>query len=57
MDRNTLEVICRLAKVYCDFLRETGILYTAYGAFYSARENEVYQVIQPFVTDIYDNVV
>ena len=46
MDRNIMEVVYRLVKVYCDFLRETGILYADDSAFYSTRENEAYQVIQ-----------
>lgn len=51
-------VLYQLAKAYCNFFEKDREFYMLMMAlFYSARENEAYQAIKPFVTEFYETVV
>lgn len=57
-DQDIRNVLYRLAKAYCNFFEKDREFYMLMMAlFYSARENEAYQAIKPFVTEFYENVV
>lgn len=47
-----------IAKVYCDSFEKDREFYVLMMAlFYSARENEAYQAVKPYVTEFYEAVV
>ena len=47
-----------MAKAYCDFFERDREFYMLMMAlFYSARENEAYQAVKPYVTEFYETVV
>lgn len=48
----------RIANVYCDFFEQDREFYMLMMAlFYSARENEAYQAIKPYITELYREMV
>ena len=48
----------RMANVYCDFFEKDREFYMLMMAlFYSARENEAYQAVKPYVTEFYEEAV
>lgn len=52
------DVLYRLGKVNCDFFESDREFYMLMmSLFYSARENEAYQVVKPFVTEFYETIV
>ncbi|MDY3250095.1 MAG: helix-turn-helix domain-containing protein [Candidatus Choladocola sp.] len=58
MDQDIRATLYWLAKTYCNFFDKDREFYMLMMAlFYSARENEAYQAIKPYVTAFYDNVV
>lgn len=57
-ERNIREVLYRLGKAYRDFFEQDRQFYMLLmSLFYSARENEVYQVVKPVVAEFYEKVV
>lgn len=57
-EKSIREVLYRLAMAYCDFFEQDREFYMLLmSLFYSARENEVYQVVKPVVAEFYDKVV
>ena len=51
-------VLYHTAKAYCDFFERDREFYMLMMAlFYSARENEAYQAVKPYVTEFYETVV
>lgn len=58
MDCDIRESLYGVAKSYCEFFEKDREFYMLMMAlFYSARENEAYQAIKPFVFDFYEKVV
>ena len=52
------EVLYRLANAFCDFFEKDREFYMLMMAlFYSARKNDAYQVVKPFVVEFYETVV
>ena len=52
------DVLYRLCKVNCDFFESDREFYMLMmSLFYSARENEAYQAVKPFVTEFYETIV
>lgn len=52
------EVLYLIADAYCEFFENDREFYMLMMAlFYSARENEAHQVVRPFITEFYGNVV
>lgn len=52
------EILYRLGNTYCDFFESDREFYMLMMAlFYSARENEAYQAVKPFVTEFYETIV
>lgn len=52
------ETLYQLAHRYCAFFESDREFYMLFMAlFYSARENEAYQAVKPYVTEFYDLVV
>lgn len=52
------EILYRLGKAYCKFFESDREFYMLMmSLFYSARENEAYRVIKPYVTEFYDTIV
>lgn len=52
------QILYRLGKTYCDFFeRDRKFYMLMMSLFYSARENEAYQVVKPYVTEYYNMVV
>ena len=57
-DCNIREYLYRLAKAYCRFFDQDREFYMLMMAlFYSARGNEAYRAIRPYVTEFYETVV
>lgn len=57
-DNDIRNVLYNLAGAYCNFFEKDREFYMLMMAlFYSARENEAYQAIKPFVTEFYETVV
>lgn len=57
-EKNIREVLYRLGNAYCEFFeRDREFYMLLMSLFYSARENEVYQAVKPFVTEFYEKVV
>ena len=58
MDNRIEEVLYRLAQNYCFFFENDREFYMLFMAlFYSARENEAYLAVKPYVTEFYELVV
>ena len=58
MDNRIEEVLYRLARNYCSFFENDREFYMLFMAlFYSARENEAYLAVKPYVTEFYELVV
>lgn len=58
MDCRIEDVLYRLAQTYYSFFENDREFYMLFMAlFYSARENEVYQTVHPYVIEFYDMVV
>lgn len=58
IDSRIEEVLYRLARNYCSFFENDREFYMLFMAlFYSARENEAYLAVKPYVTEFYELVV
>lgn len=52
------ELLYLLGQTYCDFFESDREFYMLMMAlFYSARENEAYQAVKPYVTEFYETLV
>lgn len=52
------EALYRLANIFCDFYEADQRFYMLLMAlFYSAQENEAYQVVKPYIQEFYETVV
>lgn len=58
LDCRIEEVLYRFARTYCSFFENDREFYMLFMAlYYSARENEAYQAVKPYVTEFYELVV
>lgn len=58
LDCRIEDILYRLAQTYCAFFEQDREFYMLFMAlYYSARENEAYQVVRPYVTEFYELVV
>lgn len=57
-DKDIRASLYRIANVYCDFFEQDREFYMLMMAlFYSARENEAYQAVKPYITEFYREMV
>ena len=57
-DKDIRAFLYRIANVYCDFFEQDREFYMLMMAlFYSARDNEAYQAVKPYITEFYREMV